>query len=710
MQCKLKDTQMTEKDPQFPKLSAASPVPLPTQVERPDEPGRKNTPPPAKAAPPDPLAKTETPENAKISASSANLAADDTEETTLDGRYQVTHLLGEGGMGTVYQAKHVLMDKTVAVKVIHEALVHSDSVVKRFQREAKSASRLTDPHCINVTDFGRTGDGKLFLVMEYLEGETLSERLRKGPLPLGKAIQIAKHILKALAHAHEQGVVHRDLKPDNVMLINHGDEQDFAKVFDFGIAKFAAGDDGFEEITQAGLVLGTPSYLSPEQGTGKEIDHRADLYAVGVILFEMLAGERPFKGHSAKDVVLAHLSSPIPSLPASCEAPFALQKIVKKALAKKPESRFATARQFLEALDEIDPTVLQPHEPFIDIGRLFYPLRKAIARVLSRRFYPIPTAIRRKLEQLETSSFGSLAQPITGQLARMRPQTRRALVAGALLFIVALLGLLWNFALRENGDAVAVDASLSGADEPRANEETVASLLERANAELTNQLAKKASATARQALRLDPDQPTAHLLLGHSLFLRGDHLGATKSYASALLLDRSLVDDRLLLTHLEEALKHPKSRENAASILAEFSGKKGIEILASRANSSLSSGDERAVARQALIVTNHEEAIDWVASLSADFHEQTSCGKRREIVAQIEETGDPKFLPLLESELRKPTTSRTRSHETNTTRNPFKKLREAFNQDKDTNKDKKPCPIENDIRRAYRTLSKSEKG
>ncbi|MBW2279069.1 MAG: serine/threonine protein kinase, partial [Deltaproteobacteria bacterium] len=192
--------------------------------------------------------------------------------TMIDERYLLLASLGEGGMGAVYQARHVLMDKPVAVKLIHAELAHIADITKRFEREARSSSRLSDPHCITVTDFGTAQDGSLFLVMELLDGESLADLLeRDGKVPIDEALRITAQMLKGLGHAHGQGVVHRDLKPENVMLVTHGDESDFVKILDFGIAKLATGTAG-ESLTRTGVVFGTPKYLSPEQALGDEVD------------------------------------------------------------------------------------------------------------------------------------------------------------------------------------------------------------------------------------------------------------------------------------------------------------------------------------------------------------------------------------------------------------------------------------------------------
>jgi serine/threonine protein kinase/cytochrome c-type biogenesis protein CcmH/NrfG len=637
------------------------------------------------------------------------------DEKIIDGRYRLGEKLGEGGMGTVYRAKHTLMDKTVAIKVIHPDLTHSDEVAKRFEREAKSASRLTDPHCINVTDFGRTKNGELFLVMEYLEGETLADRLReKSPLPLEKAIQIARQILKALAHAHGAGVVHRDLKPDNVMLVTHGDNADFVKVFDFGVAKLLTNTDGIdvaktsdfraakspstddrmENLTQAGLVLGTPAYLAPEQGRGKAIDHRADLYAVGVILFEMLAGLRPFRGSSAFDIVLAHLNEPIPTLPKTCNAPRAIHAIIKKSLAKNPQDRFDSAEQFIAALDGIGSPLGQVRLSSVFPERLFYRVHRTSAQFLSRRLQGISSFVRLMTEHLEAVSPSRVFRPIKGGMVTMTPPRKRLILAGALVLFL-LFGFLtiaiWQ--MRESPRFYSINATHI-VDLRKGSNEELGRLLEDTHSHLQAGDAKRASSAARRALRLSPDQAVAHFLLGHALHLRGDQLGATKSYAQALELDRSLAEDRLLREHLKEALSHEKPRSNAASLLAQYAGKEGIEILASLANSSLASQEERAAARQALLDTHNEASIDWVASLGADFQHYDSCSKKREILAQMGETGDLAFLPFLENEVRKLTQAQP-GLPSDDSQPGIAKFREG----------KQPqCAIEEDMSRTYRAL------
>jgi eukaryotic-like serine/threonine-protein kinase len=271
----------------------------------------------------------------------------------LAGKYRVEAKLAEGGMGCVYRATHILMEKTVAVKVLHGALSADDKIVARFTREAKAASRISHPHALTVTDFGESEDGVVFLVMEYIDGQTLKDVIRyEGPLPLARVIEIVRQVSGALHAAHEQGVVHRDLKSDNIMLVVTGDG-DWSKVLDFGIAKITdamgSPDPG---LTAPNLIIGTPQYMSPEQcAQSSEIDQRSDIYSLGVILFEMLAGHVPFTGDSPTAIMMKHMQEPPPSiLEERSDLPAEVGRVVTRALAKSPDERFQTAPELYEAL------------------------------------------------------------------------------------------------------------------------------------------------------------------------------------------------------------------------------------------------------------------------------------------------------------------------------------------------------------------------
>lgn len=272
---------------------------------------------------------------------------------TLAEKYLIEQLIKRGGMGAVYRGKHVMMDKTVAIKVLRPSLAGDDVIVARFSREAKAASRISHPHAVSVTDFGEAENGVVFLVMEYLDGRTLKDIIRsEGPMPLARATEITRQVSGALDAAHQQGVVHRDLKSDNVML-SQTNGGDWAKVLDFGIAKIQQPEGTRDhDITAPNLVIGTPLYMSPEQcSQTSPIDARSDVYSLGVIIYEMLSGRVPFTGESPTVIMMKQVQDPPPSiLEARPDLPASVDKLIERALAKQPADRFQTAGELSAAL------------------------------------------------------------------------------------------------------------------------------------------------------------------------------------------------------------------------------------------------------------------------------------------------------------------------------------------------------------------------
>ena len=264
------------------------------------------------------------------------------------GRYAITRKIGEGGMGAVYEAQHTLIGKRVAIKVLLDKYAQKESIIARLNQEARLASAIGHPHIVDITDLGKTEDGRTFVVMEYLEGESLAELIaREGPLAPERALRIAVQVADALAAAHAKGIIHRDVKPENIFLVGR-DGREFVKVVDFGISKHLRPDEETEEVrlTQTGMVLGTPLYMSPEQARGEaNLDHRIDIYALGVILYEMVTNEVPFRGANYLGIlsqVLTKEPTPPRELRPDLAISEACERVILKAMAKNREDRYQT--------------------------------------------------------------------------------------------------------------------------------------------------------------------------------------------------------------------------------------------------------------------------------------------------------------------------------------------------------------------------------
>ena len=276
--------------------------------------------------------------------------------SVLDGRYRIDAVLGKGGMGRVYKGEHTGIGRTVAIKVLHSTLGRNKEATQRFQREALASGRLDHPNIVGVSDFGVLDDGSLYLVMEALEGESLGKRLeREKRIAWPEALAITRGVLAGLRHAHDKGVVHRDIKPDNIFLAKKDGEQ-VIKILDFGIAKLYAGNADDPASTRAGLTVGTPAYLSPEQAVGGAITPAADLYSTSVVLYEMLTGRPPFEDQDPLAMLTAHVSRDAPAfaeVAPGLDVPPGLEDIVKQGLAKVAAERITSASEYLARLDSL---------------------------------------------------------------------------------------------------------------------------------------------------------------------------------------------------------------------------------------------------------------------------------------------------------------------------------------------------------------------
>ena len=280
--------------------------------------------------------------------------------TIVRGKYEIQEKIGTGGMASVYRAQHLAFNEVVAMKVVSSKLMEDEGFLKRFKTEAVVTRKLVHPNAVRVEDFDTLEDGRPFMAMEYVNGRSLRHLLiDKKVLPAERAVNIARQAAAALAAAHKLGITHRDIKPDNILLVDNGDGTDTAKVLDFGIAKIREGSTDFGAgytPTQTGLVVGTPQYLSPEQAMGKhgsQIDGRADLYSVGVVLYEMLTGQLPFHSDTTIGLLMHHIHTvPTPAhyLKPDLNIPPAISLVLMKALEKDPSKRFQTADEMVTAL------------------------------------------------------------------------------------------------------------------------------------------------------------------------------------------------------------------------------------------------------------------------------------------------------------------------------------------------------------------------
>ncbi len=296
-------------------------------------------------------------------------------------RYELEELVGRGGMSSVYRAKDRLLERTVAIKILHEHYSRDDDYVERFRREARAAAQLSHPNIVTVIDRGEA-DGRQFIVFEYIDGQNLKQLVEAtGRLPVRTALELGIEIGRALSFAHESGLVHRDVKPQNVLLGN-GD----VKVTDFGIARSG---DVKQGLTQTGTVLGTSEYIAPEQASGQPVSVLSDVYSLGVVVYELLAGEPPYRGESFVAIAMRHVNDPVPSITAiRPDVPLRLDAALRRAMAKSPEDRFESMAAFVAELEAVLAELGQPDSDRTTIMPLAPPARPPRGRARRRRLAP----------------------------------------------------------------------------------------------------------------------------------------------------------------------------------------------------------------------------------------------------------------------------------------------------------------------------------
>lgn len=372
--------------------------------------------------------------------------------TVLGDRYEILELIGDGAMGQVYKAKHRLLKRIVAVKMMHPNLVSGAAALKRFQKEAELASALNHPNILTVYDFGVTDGGVPYLVMAFLEGTSLAEQIAGGTnLELKRSVHIFKQVSLGLAHAHENGVVHRDLKPSNIMLVQLDNDPDFVKIVDFGIAKLLTPTEGeTDNLTRTGEVFGSPPYMSPEQCRALKVDARSDIYALGCVMYRTVSGKQPITGHDLIEYLYKHVNETPAAFNIVCpelNIPADLEAIIFKAMAKQPDDRYQSMGELREALDHVYQGIPGDSLTRTDIPRLEIPVvennESSQEKIVTA---PVNAASESPAKEAVSSSVSSnvSAPPVANGILANKKMV--LIAVGAVL----LIGISLSFALNQN--------------------------------------------------------------------------------------------------------------------------------------------------------------------------------------------------------------------------------------------------------------------
>jgi tRNA A-37 threonylcarbamoyl transferase component Bud32 len=566
------------------------------------------------------------------------IARDPLVDSVIGERYRVLARIGEGGMGTVFRVEHTHMKKVLALKLLRHEFSTVADAARRFEREAQSASRLSHPNIISVTDFGHGAAGELFLVMEFVAGEPLSDVLaRGGRMPPARACHIAGQILLALEHAHGQGVIHRDLKPANVMLVKDPDpsKPETVKILDFGIAKMTQPEGQAqsteEPLTRGLMIFGTPSYMSPEQAAGQEADSRADLYSCGIILYEMLTGRRPFECDDLVKLLAMQITAPPPRLAEvapDVRVGADLEAVVMRVLEKEREKRFATAAEFRSAIERSSTDVAELGARIA--ARSVHMGITAGAKLWARR--PEAIAFLRRVWAKIVEVKGKLDQRAEPVLRRFPATLRRFVipVVAALLFVVLLAS---------TGGSSRKGVSPK-AEPPKLK--PVAAELKSPIKHIEETMAKGQLTEARvfimQQISAHPNEGRVRYLLGNLEFADRNPSAGLQAYEEALRLDPGLRADAALLVNIRAELGDKKVGMVALEMLIKQVGTPASTILAD-----LGSDDRRSEFRKAA-----REACETLGCLGkVDLVGSYSCDEKRAAIQKLGEIGDAKAIEPL---------------------------------------------------------------
>jgi serine/threonine-protein kinase len=563
----------------------------------------------------------------------------------VDGRYRLDAIIGRGGMGIVYRGEHITIRRKVAIKVLLADLAGVPELRSRFEREGMAIGRIDHPNCVGVFDVGSMPDGALYLVMEYLEGEPLGDVLvRDQLLAPQRAMHILTHVLRGLDHIHAAGIVHRDIKLDNIHLVEHDGDPDFAKILDFGIAKAMGAeiDDGVK-LTQAGIAFGTPLYMAPEQALGNPIDGRADLYSASVMAYEMLTGRPPFYSDDKIELLSMHTTREPPPMRermpvGSTPIPGAIEALIRRGLAKRPADRIPSAAEYIAQIDEaLNATSPMGRADALNAAVGLTGANPLITMTGSSTIIgsehtppPGPAAIDLLPGVPMTGAARLAAPPAT-------PRLRSLWVYVFGLLIAAAAGV--AIAVATHGSSTPTTTRKPADDTPAG-----AAAREIENGNPTGAI--KILDAARDQIQTDP---LAQLQLGDALAATRASIRALGAYGQALALAPSLEADQAMRSNLAAMTndKDPATISGAFELLVTKTRVPDAKqrLIAGAVDQDM---DRRAAVRPLIEKLKLGEGIDWVVAYMLDLEQGTTCERRRPAVSKLRGLGDARAIAALE--------------------------------------------------------------
>lgn len=608
--------------------------------------------------------------------------------TTLADRYRIDALIGEGGMGRVYSAEHVLMRKRLAIKVLHRELTTMAEVVARFEREAMAAANIDHPNVAAATDFGKLADGAVFLVLEYVQGKSLRDEIATGPIAPERALHITRQIAAGLGSAHALDIVHRDLKPENVMLVEKGGDPDFVKVLDFGIAKVPIGEvptptetPAHTPITKAGMVFGTPEYMAPEQALGQTVDGRADLYALGVILYEMLSGSRPFASQSQVGILGQQLSKPPPKISERAPGiivPPAVEAVAMKLLQRESSDRYQSAAEVVDVINRLlapipgrgiyrftlpEGSPSQPPPPELMLQGEKLALRDAItvsSKPKTGTPLPVPTGFHPGFEpplgSMDTGAAGGGAlAKLDGKLEALRARlppgvqkplakvpTRALFGGGAALVLLLLIALV--SALGGSSKPVPTEPSptASASGEPAERRPSMEGPFARPD-ELAE--AKAGGQKAYEALlEKYPKDPNIAVELARELATQKNYSGAVGAVGRALSIDAKFQNNSHVASLVFQTAQVKVSSDAAFALLEGAMGSRGADIAYDLVTTPNVRGWVQSRAETFLQSANFEKVATPALRAIVKLRYSAGCDEKKSLLADVKKNADERAL------------------------------------------------------------------